>query len=131
MSDKLFKNFEGFADFDKCFDTAIELLGGMRRRELYADTRLTLWHYWVVEACHINALFLQCCSKLLNESCILQHDSTDSRLRRLDIKASRLHLGDEILGVGMQAVLQLVATSQNLKGLQTRRSNQRRDRVGE
>ena len=131
MSDELLQNFEGFAHFDKCLNTAVELLGGVRSRELYADSRLTLWHYWIVEAGYINALFLQCRSELLAQTSVVQHHRTDSRLGWLDIKARGLHLGDEVLGVGMQAVLQLVAASQYLEGLQSRRSNQRRNRVGE
>ena len=78
MSDELLQNLEGFADFDEGLNTAVELLGGMRRRELYADTRLTLWHYWIVEACHINTLFLQCSSELLAQARIVQHHRTDS-----------------------------------------------------
>ena len=78
VSDKLLQNIEGFAHFDKGLDTAVELLGGVGCGELDADSRLALWHYWVVEACHINTLLLQCSCKLLAESCIVQHYRADS-----------------------------------------------------
>ena len=54
----LFKNAELFADFDEGSDTLIQLLLCMSSRELHADTRLALWHYWVVEARHINTFLL-------------------------------------------------------------------------
>jgi len=47
-----------FADFGKSRQSPVKMRLGMRRRKLYANTRLFLGHYRIIESDHINT-FLQ------------------------------------------------------------------------
>ena len=91
----------------------------MSGRNLYADTRLTFRNDRIIEACHVNTFLLQFGGEHLTQLRIIQHDRTDRRLRRLDIKTSRFHLLNEISGILVQTVLQLIGAGQDLEGLDT------------
>ena len=103
----------------------------MGGRNLHADTRLAFRHDGIIEARDIDAFFLQLGREDLAEFGVIQHDGADSRLRRFDIEACGFHAFDEVGRVLVQAVLQLVAAREDLEGLDTGRSNHRRDRVRE
>ena len=103
----------------------------MRSGHLHADTRLTFRHNRIIESGDVYAFFLEGSCEVLRETRVVQHNRTDSRLRRFDVEACGFHLLHEIRGVLMQTILQFVGTREDLEGLDTCRSNHRRNGVRE
>ena len=103
----------------------------MRSGHLYADTRLTFRHNRIIESGDVDAFFLEGSCEILRETRVVQHNRTDSRLRRFDVEACGTHFLDEVRGVLMQTILQLVGSREDLEGLDTCRSNHRRNGVRE
>jgi hypothetical protein len=62
---KLLQDAKLLTNLDKRLNATVKLLGSVTCRYLYADTCLTLWYYWVVEASYEYALLLKLSSEVL------------------------------------------------------------------
>ena len=101
----------------KCGYTALQLLACVTCRNLYADTRLALWHNRIVESGNEDTLLLQLCCEVLRQLSVVEHHCTDSRNGWLDIEACSNHLLAEEGNILNQAVMVLVALLEHLKHL--------------
>ena len=62
---KLLEDAKLTTNLNECLNATIKLLGSVASRYLNTDTCLTLWNYWVVEACYEYALLLELSSEVL------------------------------------------------------------------
>ena len=83
--------------------------------DLDADTGLTLRHNGIVEAGDEDAFFLHLGSILLALGGVVDHDGADGALAGFAVEAFFLHAAQEVVGVLVQFVLQLVGLAHHVE----------------
>mmetsp|Transcript_47564 Transcript_47564/g.123163 ORF Transcript_47564/g.123163 Transcript_47564/m.123163 type:complete len:205 (-) Transcript_47564:778-1392(-) len=107
-----------FANFDKCIDCVVDLLGCVCRAELHANAGLTLRHDRVAETNDVHPPLQHCVSKLGCQPCVSQHDGRDRMTFTSQLESSLLHSLSEQCSVGLQFVTKLGGSREHFKHLQ-------------
>ena len=127
----LVNDTEFLTDLGEGGDALVEMLLLVAGGNLDADAGLALRDHRIVEAGDVDALFLQTGRHLLRKRGVVEHHGADSRFGGLDVEAGGFHLRDEVVGVGVELVLQFVGLAHHFEHLDAGRRDHRRNRVGE